>query len=520
VDRYFNVSGPCVAHKHYMLPAQERCVDLMSLVSREAYFVIHAPRQTGKTTLLLDFADEINRAGKYHALYCSLEIAQGVSDLKEGIPAIVGALSLSIKYSQDLSEAEFGLRTTSGPPTSLLQQSLSDFCARLDRPLILLFDEVDCLSNGTLISFLRQLRNGYVQRVNIPFAHSVALVGMRNIRDYKARVREEGETLRSASPFNIVTKALTIRNFTAEEVAKLYHQHEDATGQAFSDDVVSRVFEQTGGQPWLVNAVAREIVDEILEGDHEHLIETEYVDRAAQTIIRRRDTHIDSLMERLSEERVRRIVEPIITGEGGGIDPLTDDFQYVQDLGLIRQDDKGLMAANPIYADVIVRTLNSRSEFEFSGEVYGVNAPRYLEGDRLNMRKLLSEFQEFWRENSEIWIERYQYKEAAPHLVLTAFFQRIVNAGGQISREYAAGKGRMDICVHFKGHDYPIEIKLWRGDKTVTSGREQLARYLDSLGTSEGWLVIFDRRPDIPWDQKISWETESAGERVIHLVGC
>ncbi|MDD4192325.1 MAG: hypothetical protein PHI28_13410 [Mangrovibacterium sp.] len=83
---------------------------------------------------------------------------------------------------------------------TLLIANLNELCQLFDKPLVLLFDEVDCLGNGTLISFLRQLRDGYINREDYPFPRSIALVGMRNIRDYKARVRDDGKTLGSASP--------------------------------------------------------------------------------------------------------------------------------------------------------------------------------------------------------------------------------------------------------------------------------------------------------------------------------
>jgi len=83
-------------------------------------------------------------------------------------------------------------------------------------------------------------------------------------------------------------------------------------------------------------------------------------------------------------------------------------------------------------------------------ESYPYTIPRYLKGKEFDMKYLLKDFQEFWRENSEIWSELYQYKEAAPHLILQAFLQRVINGGGKILREMAAGKRRLDLCVVYK----------------------------------------------------------------------
>ncbi|MDR1918256.1 MAG: ATP-binding protein, partial [Tannerellaceae bacterium] len=237
-----------------------------------------------------------------------------------------------------------------------------------------------------------------------------------------------------------------------------------------------------------------------------------------QTIILRRDTHIDSLLERLKEERVRKVIEPVILG--GYVSPSSDDFYYTRDLGLIRVTKEKTEPANPIYAEVIVRTLNHdmQSELQQHDEI-PYKMPRYLKDGRIDMDFLMRDFQQFWRENSEIWEERFSYKEAAPHLILMGFLQRIVNGGGQIHREMAAGRGFLDLCIIYEGETYPIELKLWYGEKTIEKGLEQTARYMDVCGCTEGWLAIFDRRPEMKWDDKIYMRKETLGSKTITIVG-
>lgn len=519
MNKTFNIAGPCHPNKHYMLPSDKRCQGILKLIEQEQYFVIHAARQSGKTTLLLELTRQLNESGNYYALYCSLETAQGIVDAEKGIPAIVDKLKFEVEFHNQLSGYAWTSDSNGSGSSTVLLRILSQFCRQLDKPLVILFDEADCLSNGTLISFLRQLRNGYVSRNDIPFVHSIALVGMRNIRDYKSDIRKNQETLGSYSPFNIVTESLTLQNFTAEEMASLYAQHTEQTGQVFLPQVIETIYHYTQGQPWLVNAIAREIVVKMLNNDFSQSINQAQVEQAVQTVILRRDTHIDSLMERLKEPRVQRIVEPVILGEVKGYDLLDDDYQYVLDLGLLRYAEKKLIPANPIYGEVIIRALSFRSQMEME-ELASLTTPAYVVDGKLDMKELLSDFQNFWRENSEIWVGRYQYQEAAPHLILQAFLQRIVNAGGRISREMASGKGRLDLCVHYQELKYPIELKLRYGDKSYTEGKEQLADYLDKLACSEGWLIIFDRRKKVSWDKKIFWQTKSFAKKTIHIVGC
>ncbi len=142
----------------------------------------------------------------------------------------------------------------------------------------------------------------------------------------------------------------------------LYGQHTTETGQVFLDDAVARAFHLTQGQPWLANALARQLTEELVQ-DHAEPITVAHVDQARDILIRRQDTHLDSLIERLREPRVRAIVEPMLAGDTLGDVP-EDDRRFVVDLGLLRRSESGgLEVANPIYRDVIVRTLaGARSE--------------------------------------------------------------------------------------------------------------------------------------------------------------
>jgi Holliday junction resolvase len=515
----FNTEGPCNSAKHYMINAATRLQGVEQLIDSEKYFVIHAARQSGKTTYLKDLAKRLNAGGKYYALCCSLESVSNIIEPKIGIPEIVQNLKNEFEDTDFPHCSDFAQNANYENFTNVLKTSLRRFCKLLDKPLIILFDEVDCLSEGTLIAFLRQLRDGYNGRPEKAFPHSVALVGMRNIRDYKAHIRPDSATLGSASPFNIVAETYTLKNFTKDEITQLYQQHTKDTGQIFNEDAIELVYEQTQGQPWLVNAIAREVIVKLLQSDYTKPVTTELVNQAIQNIILNRPAHIDSLMERLNEERIRKVMEPIILGEGF-INRDSDDFLYAKDMGLIRIDsDSKIKPANPIYTEVIIRKLSSLVQEELQDPKYPYQMLRYLKNGRIDMDYLMRDFQQFWRENSDIWKEKFDYKEAAPHLVLMAFLQRVVNGGGQIIREIASGTGRLDLCLVYENQKYPIELKLRRGDSYLEKGFEQIAKYMDVFGCNEGWIIIFDRRSTVKWKDKIYLKKENVDGNTITIVG-
>jgi len=500
-----------------MIEAASRLKGVEQLIDMKHYFVIHAARQSGKTTYLKDLSQRLNEGGKYHAVYCSLESLQKFEDVKEGIPEIVKLLKKVISFSNIPNKHEFAENADYSYISGVVNMSLSLFCMNIDKPLILLFDETDCLSEDTLITFLRQLREGYNSRSDIPFVHSIALAGMRNIRDYKAKVRLESETLGSASPFNIVTETYTLKNFTKEEIASLYRQHTEETGQIIEEETIDLIYEQTQGQPWLVNAIVREVIVKMLHSDYSRPVTVELAGKAIQTIILRRDTHIDSLLERLKEERVRNVIEPILLG--GYVDVTSDDFSYACDLGLIRMTPQKIEPSNPIYAEVMIRKLNANLQEDLTRNNSTYLIPRYLKDDKIDMDYLFRDFQQFWRENSDIWIEKFYYKEAAPHLILMAFLQRIINGGGEIIREMAAGTRRTDLCLVYQGKKYPVELKIRRNEKTLNEGIEQTLSYMNFFGCKEGWLALFDQRPDLEWDEKIYMKKEKINEKTVTVIG-
>ena len=515
--RKFNTTGPCFPDEHYMLPALDRLPGIRELVAGGNYFVVHAPRQTGKTTALQALVQELNDKGDMFALYCSLETLQNRSDPEKTNIAIRDLIADNLEMSPfyvPVANAP-ALRSDRGGVGLAVRTVLQNACRASGKPVVVFFDEADCLVGDALISFLRQLRDGYVNRKLMPFPKSVALVGMLDVRDYKAQVRPDGESLGQISPFNIIRKDMLIPNFTEADIQALYSQHTAETGQVFADGVLEAIWRLTRGQPWLVNAIGCECVEEIHAFRYAEPITVADVEAAKEAIIRRRDTHVDSLMERMREPRVRRLVEPLILGDDTELTANDDDWRFITDLGLLRVERGTLVPANPMYAEIIGRYL---SHGEQDRMIRSVPETPWVKDDGLDMAGLMAAFQRFWRENSGADRDIMGYREAVPHLVLMAFLQRVTNGGGHINREMALGQGRLDLCVEFRGARYAIEVKTsanFKGDDSY----KQCAKYLDDLGLSEGWMPIFDKAKDKSWDEKIYTRDETFNDKTIHVIG-
>ncbi len=491
--------------------------DVRRLIGNGQYFVIHAPRQTGKTTLLHELAHRLNREGNYVSVVCSLESA--------GYPGIsVEGANMSFISSLHLTSSVFlpeelmppdPFKYTPGP--NLFRLYLTDWCRELEKPLVLLLDEVDSLYDDVLISTLRQLRDGFQTRPR-NFPQSVALVGLRDIRDYRLRARADNPSIGSGSPFNVKAESFLLTSFSAKEVRSLLDQHTLDTGQVFSREVFEKLFEYSGGQPWLVNALSNEIVAKILKNDYSRVITSDMVDLAKERLIAQRQTHLDSLSDKINDSRVRPIVTAVITGEVPSFDGFDDAMSYCRDLGIITPTAP-VRFANPIYREIITRILNAPFHESINQDV--ANTTWYLNSDgSLDMDRLLLAFVDFYRWNSESWLERFQYREAGHQLLLMAFLQRVINGGGRIEREMAIGNGRTDMVVFWKNQVFPIEIKMHHSARSEPEGISQLSRYMDKLGQQRGYLVLFEKKsPDaLPWDQRIRREIHHADGREIILL--
>jgi hypothetical protein len=240
------------------------------------------------------------------------------------------------------------------------------------------------------------------------------------------------------------------------------------------------------------------------------------VEAAKETIILERRSHIDSLVARLREPRVRKVLDPMLVGDQVGEDVLDDDFSYVLGLGLVRKQRGRLEIANPIYREVIPRALTYMRQLQIADE-----PAWYVRPDgSLDLPKLMTGWQTFWRKDGHLAAAGFGYRESGPHLMLMAFLQRVVNGGGRIEREYGLGRGALDLLIEWKEERHAIEVKLRRDTQTEADALEQVGRYLDHLGLAEGWLVMFDLRSEAAWGERLyRREVEYEGKRV-RIVGC
>lgn len=344
---------------------------------------------------------KLNKAGEVVACYVSVEVCQEFPEEEDAVPAICESI-------RSYARAFLGEKAVPEMPDvsvpMMLSRILQNWAALVaPKPLIVLFDEVDVLQDQAMVSFLRQLRGGFAMRAPGVFPTSIALVGMRDLRDYLIKSKD-GVDLNPGSPFNIKQDSASIANFAREDVLYLISQHEKETGQIFEAEAKDLAYDLAKGQPWLTNALLQKCVWTICPQEEGLPVKVEHLLEAREMLIQERAVHLDSLLERLRG----------------------DDFRFALDMGLVIIEKGSPAIANPIYQEIITRVLS---------EPYQLSIPEITfrwekEDGTLDMDALMREFQRFWRRHGAIWEEKADYTEAFPHLLVMAFLQRLTNGGG------------------------------------------------------------------------------------------
>jgi hypothetical protein len=310
--KFFNTAGPCRGDSHYMLNPVSRFGDIRKYIDDELYFMVHAPRQTGKTTTLEALAKAITAEGKYTALRFSCEMGQPFGGNIEKVEdVIIESILHASRYN--LSTELQCPNAHSLPSAGRIKAFLTNWAQTSPRPLVLFFDEIDAIVDESLIGLLRQLRDGFSDKL-CAFPQSIVLCGLNNMRDGKVFSGDSEPLLGAASRFNIEVDSLRLSNFTEADVAELYDQHTAETSQAFEPEAKAKAFELTGGQLWLVNALANHVVRK-MGIPATRAIKSFDIEKAAQEIILGEPLYQGAPLGRIREEPIQHILEAMLSGK-------------------------------------------------------------------------------------------------------------------------------------------------------------------------------------------------------------
>lgn len=509
-----------------MVSLDGRLAEIRRMIDRKYYFVINRGRQYGKTTTLaalkqylqedfivtsLDF-QFLSQADFETEQSFSAVFARRFALALRRVPEAAGeALDRIKKYGDD------------GCRMSLLFEELSEFCASAPKPVILLIDEVDSASNNQVfLDFLALLRGYYLQRDEFPTFQSVILAGVYDIRNLKQKVRPDSEHKHN-SPWNIAAAFHVNMDLEAEGIEGMLAEYEADyhTGMDVKQ-MAELLYGETCGYPFLVSRLCQ-LMDEEVAGsvefpDRQAAWTREGLLAAEKILLMEKNTLFDSLINKLTDfPKLRKLLYSMLfLGETVVFNAHNDVIQIASMFGFVKNVNGAMAVANRIFETVLYNLFLSEEEVSnrtFSAAVADRN--QFVQNGVLNMELLLEKFVVHWGDLYHSADEKFIEENGRKFFLL--YLKPVINGVGNYYIEARTrDRGRTDVIVDYRGRQYIIEIKIWRGEEYNRRGEEQLASYLESYHAQKGYLLRFNfNKNKVPGVKEISWGGKVIFEAVV-----
>ncbi len=517
--RYFNTYGPIDPAKHFFVPRTALLDELLAQIAEGHYFTIFAPRQMGKTTLLRQLRDTLAKDETYLPVLLDFEGLEElpVSEFLQAFHWDFGQRLLRLVEKKIPAQSAVLERLLDDkPPTSFFTlRRLFEAAHRLlpNQQIVLIIDEFDSIPQSAISDLLQTWRAIYLNSDPPRSLHSIALIGIQNIAALN---------LGRSSPFNIA-RQIRLPDFSLDEVRDLLAQYTAETGQNFTTPAVEEIYTQSAGQPFLVNRLAAITTEEVVRVRSESITRP-HVQSARDQLVRESNYNFETVQRHAAvyQEEVLRILF-------GGIYPFTRNSSVVKTLemyGIISETAEGnCQVANPIYERVLIDHFTP-FEIGLSADILvnGHDFRPYAVDGALQMKTILSHFREFVeRRGREAFKVTDMPQEATGQYLLSAYLDVLMRqVGSETFVEVPSGPGRLDLIVVYQGRRYVVETKIWRGKAEFDKGVQQLATYLETEGTEEGYFVVFHARPNVygklPGEQ-LEFTLTTAGKTIhVYLV--
>jgi hypothetical protein len=487
--RYFEKSGVVDPKASYYVSMENITnmdnQDIKTMVDLGRYFSIFAPRQSGKTTFFEGFCHELEKDTSYVAILLSFQDYKNLNSQrfyqliqKDLYRQLVSRLA-QVDCPR-LDEVRAYLDSHNIADHTCFRELFEELNQMVKfKKIVIFIDEFDGIPVSELENFLTTLRELYqrYKKQTDKALYSIGLVGIRNITKL---------IVGGVSPFNIADK-VKLPPFTLKNVHDLYTQYAEETNQPFTEEAVRKVFDETSGQPWLVNRLGTILTVDIKPQTTDP-ITREDVEKAVEILLYEENSHFDNITEKAKQYK-----ETFIDIVFNGVEYIPGDEEQSLLLthGLIKAEGKEVRVSNPIYKKRFTRMFFR----DVAGKVDISFKRYYLPDGSLNMERVLVDFEKYIaRIGAAAFYSTNKPMEVTGKFQLTAWLYQFVSEGkGELYYESKTGLGIMDIMLIYKDRKYIIETKVKRYRGTVDEALEQLAdKYLLPERVSHGYIVMFD----------------------------
>jgi hypothetical protein len=488
--KVFNIAGPVDPEKHYYLAHNDVNTQLTKYIEQKKCFNLNAPPQTGKTSVIQEYAKKLNFSGNYQALYVDFKRCE-IKDSNNILKNIFKILwQFQIAIIHQLRECDkicyFLKKLLSKDISSPLSftEFIQYWCDSSTKPVILFIDNLDSISGDTFIHIAQQLTYGFLSVQNSP--QSIGLASTHNIKKYNIWSHQNQRIIPVHTIFTLEMPTLELQNFTKHQIKNFFAQHAHATGQVVTDDALDYIFHLTQGHPWLVNLLGYYACFKLATTRNQPITK-KVIEQAQHTIMYEQDIKNDLILERFGEPIARSIIHAIITGTAFDNDQITHTVLDIESL-----KKTGMDIASLIYQELAqnhpTESQKAIASFDWYQDCSGA----------LNTPKLLSTFQQFYRNNAEYWKSKFKSKKSAPFLLFKAFLETII--GKNISfqhKQFVASKHSAFMIIPWKFQRIAINLTLALSDNT-----QEMEYYMKTHHATEGHIIHFDQDSDRSYNDK------------------
>ncbi len=516
MTKEFNTTGSCNPAMHYMVDTSKKLAQIEELIDRGKYFTINRARQFGKTTTL----DSLFRllSGKYFIIKISFE-GLGEDDYREGRLFLAEFQKILVKRIKTISYdlADFW----KSPVLSFgdLSKKVYDFCKLVNKPVVLMIDEVDKSQNNQLfLDLLGMLRNLYLERsesgdMSSTF-HSVILAGVYDVKNLKIKLRPDEER-KYNSPWNIAAKFKVDMTFHPDEIITMLNEYEadyqTGMNKAF---IANEIYKYTSGYPYLVSYICS-IIDKELGKDWSE----KGIQDAIKILIKEREnTLLGDLTKNIETypDFEKLMTDMLLHDKEIVYEPNVPAIDLALTFSAVKEDAHGhITVHNLVFEQKLYNYFVAKESLKGNSDFSG-NRSIYVTNGRLNMPLVIARFQDLMRNERRRADD--EFLERHGRLLFLCFLKPIINGIGfyYVEPETRNG-GRMDIVVSFAGEEFVIELKIWRGEKYEVEGKVQLAEYLKTRNLNEGYLVTFSFLKNKTIQEEPEW-IEHDGKQIYEAI--
>ena len=507
--KVFNITANCIPEKHYMVKLDKRLAEIKEMVDAGAYFSINRARQFGKTTtiralskylqdeyyvVLMDFQTfdyaKFENVNVFSVSFAKA-LLRAVRANKQMMSESLQEICYELKKSADFQNFFFTLTELFG--------FLSDICACVDKPIVLIIDEVDSATNNQVfLDFLAQLRAYYIDRDMYPTFHSVILAGVYDVKNLRRKIRPEAHKVNS--PWNIAADFKVEMSFSELEIAEMLCEYENDhhTGMNISE-IAKLIYEYTSGYPYLVSRLCKYMDEDIGKKEGFDAQGAAWSKKgfleAVKMLVDEQSTLFESLSEKLlSYPELNTMLRSLLfAGKAVAYNYYEPTINIATMFGFVKNQNNTMVVANRIFEiwlyNYYLSTVQMHQEEMYTASLRDKN--QFVENGELNMRLILEKFvmhfHDLYGDKNEAFLE----EEGRKYFLL--YVRPIINGVGNYYIEARTRElRRTDLIIDYCGKQYIIEMKIWHGNEYHTRGEQQLIDYLEDYHQNVGYMLSFN----------------------------